>query len=123
MSYQSIYAKVQAGAYKVKAPYPNRNDYPKKPVIDSGSEFYEQVMEEYETKMAEYKALKEVYNKDLAERESAFYNDCIQLLVESGATKKQAGKAYSIAWEHGHAYGYSEVLSHVHDLCYIWSED
>lgn len=123
MSYQGIYAKVEAGEYKVKAPYPNWNDYPKKPAIDSNSEFYKQVMEEYEKKMAEYNALKDAYNKDLCERESAFYNDCIQLLMESGATEKQAGKAYHIAWEHGHAYGHTEVLSHVHDLCDIWSED
>lgn len=56
------------------------------------------------------------------DKSCCFYDDHTKWLIEIGVPEKYAKKVASYAWQHGHAYGHSEVLNVSYDLIDIFKE-
>lgn len=78
--------------------------------------------DKYKTKMpyaprSKDPAVYEAYMKDQARLEAMFKVDALQAVGLT--THPKADKAYSYAWEKGHASGYSEVFIHLQDIAEV----
>lgn len=83
----TVYQKINNKEYDTKLPYVPRRENP----------------EEHEK-----------YSKDQFRLEDKFEKDAIEAVGLKGHPK--AGKAYALAWEHGHSAGYSEVLNYLSEF-------
>lgn len=74
---------------------------------------------EYDTKLIfiplrESKEAYERYQEDQARLNQEFMDEAIEAVGLKDHPK--AGKAYALAWEHGHSAGYSDVLSYLSEF-------
>lgn len=103
-------------------------NYPKKPVLLSGSPSIEQV-DNYKKELEEYEKLKEKYD-DLSEKKRGIGNAQYQLLEEYVKHKAEftvvpsiyRNKVWRMAWELGHSAGYGEVYIYLCDLVDIFKK-
>ena len=107
-----IFEKIRNGDYYTTIPYPER---PRKPTLAPGATAaqareYADKLEEYEVYTDTYLRLVKEYGEENSRLEQKFIND-LEEVHEVGGNPK-AKLLYSIASEHGHSYGFSEVASH-----------
>lgn len=82
-----IYQKINEGYYNTKVPYASRND-------DAQQH--------------------KLYIEDSRRLEEEFKKDALQFVELSNHPK--AEKTYAMAWDYGHASGYSEVMNYLTDF-------
>lgn len=115
---------------KTKTLYPTKLDYVRYFVYDKGKvlwssfacektksdlkkEYPNAVIQEVLDEVA-YNALRDVYNNEKNKLEAEFVNDLFEMYGVSDNPKR--GAAYAIAYEYGHAYGFSEVDSYFSNI-------
>lgn len=106
--------------YKQDEPYPDRPVKPIQPHHNAGSakvREYLAELEKYEVDMARHKDNVIEWNRKEAELFATFKKD---LFEDFGiVTNDKREKLFEIAWEYGHAYGYSEVYIYAERLAYL----
>ena len=123
----SVLAKIEAGDYDTKLPYPEK---PKKP-IKSGTNAdstafinYGHELALWESKDAEYLEARRIWVADQTRLEGEFRDD---LLIELGlaarlpdgqvqVTHPKAALLFNKAWDRGHSSGFVEVFHAAQDL-------
>lgn len=103
--------------YAVQIPYPDR---PKKPTLASslptaaGARAYADALDQWDKDMITFREAEKAYREADHLVQLQFQND---VLKENGLENHPAAyKVYSLAWDEGHANGYSEVASWVEKL-------
>jgi len=101
-----LYERLRSGYYDDVGPMPAKPSKKDLAVFASGK--HEKALKEYKDKFNQYKVRKAMLHEQ-------FVND---LAVYHGldASHAKTRKAFDIAWEHGHAYGYHEVASYFAEL-------
>lgn len=112
----TVWDKLEANAYRNKAPYPEK---PRKPFLSKNAtadEFrrHADALEAYDQAMVGYRAEVAEYNRKTAELESEFQEDLEAYYEMKGHPK--AGLLYWKAYERGHSGGMSEVANEYSDL-------
>ena len=104
--------------------YVNKMEYPKralKPRLKdeyrrnvSEVEKYAKELKQYEESLPAYSAARALYDAESLRLEELFYTDAIEEVGLTGHPK--ARQVFNYAWDLGHAYGYSEVVTHLSEL-------
>jgi hypothetical protein len=104
----SIYDKMNNGHYKPKLPYPSKSDFAIEEVVETKS-FGTKTF--HGTDEAAFKAAIAAYRAEDNALHDEFKADAF---AEAGITgNPKAEKCWDLAWEHGHASGYSDVLNYL----------
>jgi GH24 family phage-related lysozyme (muramidase) len=110
MTYQELLQKINAGDYDSKLPYP-----PFRPA-----------KVEREMWALADRIMKQEYRDDEHRLEVAFKNDLREYItseeLHTTITDKQFNAIYRVAYEKGHANGYSDILSQVGDILNVVCE-
>ena len=105
--------------------YVNQMEYPKRPVepiqpkngIPQLYREYADALDIYNTQKKEYNHLRQKYNEKDSELYAAFKVDALK---EVGLWGHEAGnRAFELAWDKGHANGYSEVFIYLEQIAYV----
>jgi hypothetical protein len=110
------------------AKYKNPYEYPKKPskpvlpfgkAAESSDAYrrYAHDLDEYNKKLPAYNMFVEAYNKKDRELYEQFKKDAINEVGLEG--HEAAERAFSYAWEEGHAHGYQEVMIHLERIAQV----
>lgn len=108
--------------YKNEVPYPER---PKKPVLTKGASpeevrEYADKLEAYNKGMVEYQTQWRLAQKGEADAVERFKIDLFKELDISNHPKRE--ELFSLAWEYGHSFGFSEVYGHATDFVVLLSK-
>jgi hypothetical protein len=124
MGYDKIDEKVKSGVYEVAKKLPQRPKLPRLRDKASPKEIreYADNVEQYDENMKDYNKKYKEWMVEVGKKRGEFMDDIREMFREGGATEKQAARAASLAWEHGHSAGYSEVLICASDLCDIFRD-
>jgi Fic family protein len=122
---------------KSKTPYPNRQDYITSYVYNKGEVLWSgptweknksDLKEEYPNAIIQEVLDKETYleqmkkyGEEKQKLQEEFINDLFEEFGVGDNAKRH--KAFDLAWEKGHASGYSEVYSEFYDLVELIKED
>lgn len=117
MTFGEISTKFMTGAYEPKVPFPcSKQVYPDTYIFDEdrtvrwNKEKAKEENQKREEALAEHRA-------SVREGENAFRADAISLAMEEyGLNETQAQMVFSMAYEHGHSAGFSEVLNYVEEF-------
>jgi hypothetical protein len=99
MTYDDLWNAVQAGKYNTDLPYPAYLTLGQRQDPD---------------KVAEHRAVRQAYLEDENRLERQFHDDLLEAL--GVADHPKADKLYQIAWDQGHASGYTEVMNAANEL-------
>ena len=105
--------------------YENQVPYPTVRKVKPDYVFDENQSVKWNREMAEAhnKTVDEAFAKyRKGEYKANFYDDCIEYIMDSNFTKKQAGLIYSKCYENHHSCGYGQVFSHIDDEMYYIDE-
>jgi hypothetical protein len=122
---------------KPQVVYPNKKDYITIYVYDKGQvvsktvgfeKSKRQLMDEYPNAVIQelldedgYKVHLKEYREEVQKLHEEFINDLFEEFGVSDNLKRH--KAFDLAWEKGHAYGFSEVYSEFSDIVELIKED
>ncbi len=104
----NVYDKLKDGYYKPKLPYPSKADFAIEEVVETKS-FGTKTF--HGTDNESFKAAQDAYNKE----DHALYEEFkADAFAEAGITgNPKAQLCWDLAWQHGHASGYSDVLNYL----------
>jgi len=100
----------KVGYFKNLVPYPTQEMFPIKKVCEHcGSTYTDE-----NAKLKKSKAITKYRVED--NRLYALFREALIIYEGLDPEDEKVGRAFGIAWDQGHAYGYSEVISHFEDL-------
>lgn len=120
MNYDTIKENLDNGIYKNEVPSP-KVYMPMKPNVSNDSRFYRAVMQEYQVKLDEYNYLQNEYVAGHHKVMVKFKSDIVQFLIDSGANKMQAEKAWDLVWGRGATQGLYNVLDEANFLAELFA--
>jgi len=75
----------------------------------------------YDIEIPYTKETRLAYNEEESRIYDLFMKDCITYAIEQGVPAQYAQKIVSKAYQDGHAYGYSEIVTHLEGLIEIFN--
>ncbi len=110
--------RIKSGYYKVHEPHPAALHKPKQPDYKAPSEEHAKfaaAIKVFENAKSGYHQAVVAWRERLAVAETKFRDEA---LAEVGVPldHPKTAKLYSLAWEHGHSHGYSEVMLHLEEF-------